>query len=107
MLIQCAPTDYIAHPVEEAAMRTFVGGIAGLLLASMIVSAQTAQSVPVLESESSDSWFVELASPPAVEGTAVTTLAGEEAGFHAAATGAGIRYSRGRSYRDLWNGVTV
>src|SRR3954465_15374101 len=89
-------------------MRAFLGGIAAsLLLASMIVSGQTAQSVPILENESSDSWFIELASPPAVEGTALTTLPREEASFHAAAAGAGVRYSRGRSYRDLWNGVTV
>jgi len=89
-------------------MRTFLGGIAAsLLLASMIVSGQTGQSVPILENESSDSWFVELASPPSIEGTAAATLEREEAGFHAAAAGAGVRYSRGRSYRDLWNGVTV
>ena len=89
-------------------MRAFLGGIAAsLLLASMIVSGQTGQSVPILDNESSDSWFVELASPPSIEGTAAATLEREEAGFHAAAADAGVRYSRGRSYRDLWNGVTV
>ena len=89
-------------------MRTFLGAIgASLLLASMIVYAQTEQSVPTLDNESSDSWFVELASPPSAEGTAAATLEREEASFHAAAAGAGVRYARGRSYRDLWNGVTV
>ncbi len=89
-------------------MRTFLGATAAsLLLASMIGYAQTEQSVSRLDNESSDSWFVELASPPTTEGTATATLEREEATFHAAAAGAGVRYSRGRSYRDLWNGVTV
>ena len=89
-------------------MRTFLAGTAAsLLLASMVVSGQTEQSVPILENESSGAWFVELASPPGVDGTATATLEREEASFHAAAAGAGVRYTRGRSFRSLWNGVTV
>ena len=82
-------------------MRRFLGGIgACLLLATMLSSAQTEQSVPTLDNESSGSWFVELASPPAVDGTAVATLEREEASFHAAAAGAGVRYTRGRHFRS-------
>ena len=89
-------------------MRTFLAGTAAsLLLASMVVSGQTEQSVPTLENESSGAWFVELASPPGVDGTATATLEREEASFHTAAAGAGVRYTRGRSFRSLWNGVTV
>ena len=78
-----------------------------LLLATMLSYAQDGQSVPTLDNESTGSWFVELASPPTVEGTASATLAQEEAGFHSVAAGAGIRYSKGRQFRKLWNGVTV
>jgi hypothetical protein len=52
-------------------------------------------------------WFVELASPPTIEGTAAATLEREESSFHAAAAAAGVRYSESRHFRDLWNGLTV
>ena len=90
-------------------MRTFFGGIAAsLLLASMTVSGQTGQSVPMLDNESSGSWFVELASPPIDRGH----------GRRDART-RGSRLPRGRRGRGrpvlatggtsakLWNGVTV
>jgi subtilisin family serine protease len=79
-----------------------------IVLATAISSAQTGQqSVPVLENESSGLWFVELSSPPAVEGTAPAELDRDEQNFHRAATTAGIRYAQGRRFRKLWNGVTV
>jgi minor extracellular serine protease Vpr len=78
-----------------------------LLLATMLSSAQTAQSVPTLDNELTGSWFVELASPPTADGTAVATLEREEAAFHSAAIGAGVVYSKGRHFRKLWNGLTV
>jgi len=65
-------------------MRKLLGGVgACLLLASVLSSAQTGQSVPTLDSEASGNWFVELASPPTVDGTAIATLEGEEARFAA------------------------
>ena len=89
-------------------MPRFLPAIGGcLLLATMLSSAQTEQSVPTLDNESSGSWFVELASPPTTDGTAVATLEREEDAFHAAAAGAGVRYSEGRHFRKLWNGLTV
>ena len=78
-----------------------------LLLATMMSHAQTEQSVPMLESETSDTWFVELASSPTADGTAVATLEREEAEFHAAAASAGVRYTKRRHFRGLWNGLTV
>jgi subtilisin family serine protease len=78
-----------------------------LLLATMLSHAQTGQSVPTLDNESTGSWFVELSSPPTADGTAVATLEREEAGFHSAAASAGIQYSEGRHFRKLWNGLTV
>ena len=80
---------------------------ASLLLASGAPYAQSQQTVPVSDNESSQLWFVELASPPAVEGTATTMLEREEIDFHANAAGAGIRYAEGRHFRKLWNGLTV
>ena len=78
-----------------------------LLLATMLSSAQTGQSVPTLDNESpgpgSSSWRARRR----VDGTAVATLEREEAAFHAAAAGAGVRYSEGRHFRRLWNGLTV
>ncbi|MEO8259419.1 MAG: S8 family serine peptidase [Acidobacteriota bacterium] len=89
-------------------MTRFLSAFAAcLLLATLSSSAQTGQSVPILENESTGAWFVELSSPPAAEGTAVAALEGEEAGFHTAAASAGIRYSEGRHFRRLWNGLTV
>ena len=89
-------------------MRRFLGGIGVcLLLATVMSYAQTGQSVPTLDNEATGSWFVELASPPTIDGTAVATLDREEAGFHAAAASAGVRYSKGRHFRKLWNGLTV
>ena len=78
-----------------------------LLLATMRSHAQAGQAVPIADNESTGAWFVELASPPAADGTAVAQLEREEAEFHEAAAGAGVRYTEGRHFRKLWNGLTV
>ena len=89
-------------------MRRLLAGIGVcLLLATMMSYAQTGQSVPTLDNEATGLWFVELSSPPTIEGTALATLEREEADFHAAATASGVQYSEGRHYRKLWNGLTV
>ena len=89
-------------------MRKFVGALSAALFAATIIShAQQSQSVPVSDNESSGLWFVELASPPISDGTAVTALEREEAEFHSSASGAGIRYAEKRHFRTLWNGLTV
>ena len=89
-------------------MPRFLPAIGGcLLLATMLSSAQTEQSVPTLDNESTGSWFVELASPPTTDGISVAALEREEDAFHAAAAGSGVRYSEGRHFRRLWNGLTV
>jgi subtilisin family serine protease len=69
--------------------------------------AQAPQSVALADSESSSLWFVELSSPPTTEGTPLAALEREESDFHAAATGAGVRYAERQHFRDLWNGLTV
>lgn len=89
-------------------MRKRLGAVcAAVLVGSAIISAQSSQTVPLSDNESSQIWFVELASTPTVEGTATATLEREEAEFHATAAGAGIRYAERRHFRTLWNGLTV
>ena len=65
---------------------------AAVLVGTAIISAQSSQTIPLSDNESSQLWFVELASTPTIEGTATATLEREEAEFHATASSAGIRY---------------
>src|SRR5262249_21448212 len=89
-------------------MRRFLSAIGVcLVLATCLSLAQTPQVVPMLDNESTGTWFVELASPPAAEGTDVATLEREEAAFHSAAADARIRYTESTHFRKLWNGLTV
>lgn len=57
--------------------------------------------------ETPAAWFVQLASPPLIEGSAAETLEAEEARFHLAAAGVGIEYRETGHYRHLWNGLTI
>lgn len=52
-------------------------------------------------------WFVELASPPAIDGTAPGVLEAEEVSFHAAAAQAGLTYSESGHFRSVWHGLTI
>jgi minor extracellular serine protease Vpr len=89
-------------------MRKFVGALgAAVFAATMISHAQSPQAVPVSDNESSGLWFVELSSPPTSDGGTVAALDRDEADFHSAASGAGVRYTEKRHYRSLWNGMTV
>ena len=85
--------------------------VAAVVCASAITLGQSQLEITLgqsqLEIEANELWFVELSSPPASDGTAIAALEREEASFHAAAAGAGIRYAEGRHFRGLWNGLTV
>ncbi len=52
-------------------------------------------------------WFVELASPPAVEGTGVAILQAEKAAFRSAAKKAGLTYAERYAFDTLWNGLSI
>jgi subtilisin family serine protease len=52
-------------------------------------------------------WFVELASPPAVEGTKGKTLKAEKAAFRSEAKKAGLQYSERFAFDTLWNGLSI
>jgi minor extracellular serine protease Vpr len=89
-------------------VRRFFAALGVAIVAATVMPyAQSTQSVALADSESSSLWFVELSSPPTAEGTALAALEREESDFHASATGAGVRYSERRHFRDLWNGLTV
>ena len=57
--------------------------------------------------ETSKLWFVELKSPPAIEGTSLRTLKEEKAAFRAAAKKAGLKYSKRFAFDTLWNGLSI
>jgi len=89
-------------------MRKLIVGIGAILVSTTMMShAQSPGAVALADNETSQLWFVELSSAPGIEGTAAAVLDREEASFHQAASGAGIRYSENRHYRDLFNGLTV
>ena len=52
-------------------------------------------------------WFVELASPPAVDGTDIGVLEGEKAAFRAEAMQAGVAFVERYAFDTLWNGLSV
>jgi subtilisin family serine protease len=84
-------------------MRKLLAAIAAAVLCASMITVGQSQ----LEIEIPQLWFVELSSPPTADGTAAAALEREEASFHAAAADAGIKYSEGRHFRSLWNGLTV
>jgi len=57
--------------------------------------------------ETPSRWFVELASPPSVEGTPEGVLKGEKDAFRAAARKAGLRFEERYAYDRLWNGLSI
>lgn len=52
-------------------------------------------------------WFVELASPPSVEGTDPATLAAEQQAFRTAASRAGVSFTERFAFSTLWNGLSI
>ena len=81
--------------------------VAAVLSVSTMTHAQSVTSVSEADNETIDRWFVELSSAPTIDGTGIAALEREEAGFHAAAAAAGIKYRERRHFRDLFNGLTV
>src|SRR5690242_8999241 len=84
-------------------MRNLLAGIGAVLLGTSFISyAQSPELIPLTDNETPALWFVELASPPVIEGSSGASLELEEAAFHAAAADAGVRYSETRHFRDLF-----
>lgn len=83
--------------------------IAGLAVAPALAGDGGAApgSVGGAANETATSWFVELASPPAVKGTSKAKLKAERDAFKASAAADGIKLSERYSYDSLWNGISV
>ena len=85
--------------------------VATAIAMTAIVGAQvppTGGDVAVLgASESTDVWFVELASPPTADGTSAATVRNEKAAFRRAAAQAGLRYGERFAFDTLFNGLSI
>lgn len=57
--------------------------------------------------ESGHLWFVELASPPAVDGTSAAKLRQEKQAFRADARARGVQFTERFSFDTLWNGLSI
>jgi len=83
--------------------------IAGLTVAPALAGdGSTAPgSAGGTRNETATSWFVELASPPAVKGTSKAKLKAERDAFKASAAAEGVKVTERYSYDSLWNGISV
>jgi subtilisin family serine protease len=83
--------------------------VAGLAVAPALAGdgAGAPGSVGGTANETPSSWFVELASPPAVKGTSKAKLKAERDSFKANAAADGVKYTERYSYDSLWNGLSV
>lgn len=61
----------------------------------------------LMTNESTHLWFVELASPPAVDGTPRSTLKKEKQAFRAAAKARGVAFEERFAFDTLWNGLSI
>jgi minor extracellular serine protease Vpr len=96
-------------------LKTSLRLVLGLLcLAGLAVTPALAGSGPGVPgaiggaaNETPTTWFVELASPPAADGTSKAKLKAEHDAFKANATADGVKYTERYSYDSLWNGISV
>src|SRR5215469_10609463 len=72
------------------------------------LAAQTSDSTSdAMVNETPQAWFVQLASPPTVDGTSAIQIAKEQSAFRNAAQSAGLKYTEKRAYQTLFNGFSV
>jgi len=81
--------------------------VAGLAVAPAGAGNEASEPLGGAANETATSWFVELASPPAVKGTSKTKLKAERDAFKASAASDGIRLTERYAYDTLWNGISV
>jgi subtilisin family serine protease len=76
-----------------------------------VVSAQSTtadqNSVAASDDETSDLWFVELASQPTADGTSLAQVRQEKAAFRTAAAAARLQYRERYAFDTLWNGLSL
>ena len=78
-----------------------------VMVVSTLTGAQRAPAVATQDERRRDLWFVELASPPAADGTSVGALEQEKQAFRAAAAARGLRIEERFAFNSLWNGVSI
>ena len=89
-------------------MRRLLAGITAFIAVSTLGSrAQTVESISNTDIDGQHTWFIELSSPPGVDGTSNQALVAEENAFHAAARAAGVQYHERRHFRTLFNGLAI
>lgn len=78
-------------------------------IAAALASAAMAmaQSVPASSAEGTQLWFVELAGKPVADGATLAAVQAEQAAFRAAAAQAGVALAERRSFKSLFNGLSI
>jgi subtilisin family serine protease len=90
--------------------RKFVMSIFAVLLFFGVASSAEAQgeeSIDASLSETSELWFVELASPPIADGGSKRAAQRDKNAFRAAASRAGLSFEERYAFDTLWNGLSV
>jgi subtilisin family serine protease len=99
-------------------MKKYVTILTLLLMPVLAFSAAAQQLTPQVTpivadggndivNETSNSWFVEFASPPLADGGKAVALEREKAAFRSAAKKAGLEYSERYAFDTLFNGLSI
>ena len=102
------PYPPVAAP-RETIRRLTAAGLAGALVfaLSVLTGAQEPTGSLAQVEGTLDLWFVELASPPAADGTSPAVLEQEKDVFRAAAARRGLRIEERFAFSSLWNGLSL
>lgn len=94
--------------VAVLALSTFGSALAddGVVPVEPLVPAPSAETGE-MTNETPALWFVELASPPTVDGTSKTAIATEQRAFRAEAKKAGLVYTERYAFNTLFNGFSI
>ena len=91
------------------ALALFISSMSQLAASDAVQPIEAAPSTDdgVLNDESSHLWFVELATPPTVDGGSPAKLDREKKAFRADAQRRGIAYEERFAFSTLWNGLSI
>jgi minor extracellular serine protease Vpr len=78
-----------------------------VLLLTALTRAQAPTSIPGQLEGTRDLWFVELASPPAADGTTMSVLEQEKDTFRSLAGLRGLQIQERFAFSSLWNGLSI
>ena len=86
--------------------RLFTAIATAIVSATLMVHGQSPEAAQAIDNLTTI-WFVQLSSPPAIDGTQTDGLNREESSFHEAARGDGIRYQVRQRFTGLFNGYSL